>query len=107
MANNYLLVYHGGGPMPATPEEGAQVMKAWTDWFGTLGPALVDGGNPASVVKSIGSDGAVRDGTVNPPTGYSIIKADGIDSAVGLAKGCPLLAIGGTSIEVVETVDAM
>ena len=51
-------------------------MQAWTDWFGTLGDKLVDGGNPVSQVKTIGADGAVRDGTVNPPSGYSIIKAD-------------------------------
>ena len=104
---NYLLVYHGGGPMPTSPEESAKVLRTWTDWFGTLGSALIDGGNPASQVKSIGSDGTVRDGTVNPPTGYSIIKADGIDAAVGLARGCPLLVGGAASIEVVETVDAM
>ena len=39
----YLLAYHGGG-MPATPEEGERVMKAWNDWYGTLGPAIADGG---------------------------------------------------------------
>jgi len=57
---NYVLVYHGGS-MPESPEEGAKVMAAWTSWFGTLGDALVDGGNPASRTKTIGADGSVSD----------------------------------------------
>ena len=35
-----------------------------------------------------------------------MIKADSLDAAVKLAKGCPVLA-GGGSIEVAETVNAM
>ncbi|MDO8483822.1 MAG: hypothetical protein Q7S35_02615 [Candidatus Limnocylindrales bacterium] len=102
---NYLLVYHGGG-MPESPEEGAKVMKAWTDWFGTLGGALVDGGNPVSQVKTIAANGSVSNGGTNPSTGYSVIKADNLDAAVALAKGCPVLHAG-ASIEVAETFEAM
>jgi hypothetical protein len=105
MGTNYLLVYHGGS-MPESEEEGKKVLAAWNDWFGTLGDALVDGGNPVSQVKTIGNDGAVRDGTVNPPTGYSIIKAENLDAAVALAKGCPVL-VDGASVEVAETFAAM
>ena len=36
MANNYLLVYHGGSS-PESPEEGAKAMQAWTDWWTTAG----------------------------------------------------------------------
>lgn len=99
---NYLLVYHGGS-MPESPEAGAKVKQAWTDWFGVLGDKLVDGGNPVSHVKTIASSGAVSDGGVNPSTGYSVIKADSLDAAVALAKGCPLLGSGGGSVEVAET----
>ncbi len=102
---NYLLVFHGGS-MPESPEEGAKVMKAWTDWFGVLGGALVDAGNPVSQVKTIASNGAVSDGGANPSSGYSVIKADNLDAAVALAKGCPVLA-GGASIEVAETFAVM
>jgi hypothetical protein len=104
MANNYVLVYHGGS-MPESPEEGAQVMKAWTDWFATLGAAVVDGGNPASQTKRIAADGSVSDDP-SGPSGYSVIAADSLDQAVELAKGCPVLA-GGASIQVVETFAAM
>jgi hypothetical protein len=101
---NYVLLFHGGS-MPETPEEGAKVMAAWTDWFGTLGEALVDGGNPASKSKTISVDGAVSDDATFP-SGYSIIKADNLDEAVALARGCPVLH-GGASVQVVETFAAM
>jgi len=101
---NYVLVYHGGA-MPESPEEGAKVMKAWTDWFQTIGEALVDGGNPASQTRTIATDGSVSDDP-HGPSGYSVIKADSLDAAVELAKGCPVLQ-GGASIQVVETFNAM
>lgn len=101
---NYVLVYHGGS-MPDSPEEGARVMQAWTDWFGTLGAAIVDGGNPASRTRTIAADGSVADDAAGP-SGYSILKAATLDEAVELAKGCPVLAAG-ASIQVVETFEAM
>jgi hypothetical protein len=101
---SFLLTYHGGA-MPETKEEQGAVMSAWTAWFGTLGDALVDGGNPISRVKAISPDGSVMDPT-SAPSGYSIISADTLDDAVALAKGCPVLA-GGASILVSETFPAM
>ena len=47
---NFLLTFHGGS-MPETKEAQDAVMAAWTGWFGTLGDALVDGGNPISQVE--------------------------------------------------------
>jgi hypothetical protein len=102
---NYLLIYHGGS-MPEGEAEQATVMQAWTDWFGTLGDKLVDGGNPVSQTRTIAANGSTSDGASNPSTGYSIIKADSLDQAVSLAKGCPVLQ-GGASIEVAETFAAM
>ncbi len=102
---NYLLVYHGGS-MPEGEAETAKVMEAWDVWFHQLGGALVDGGNPASGTKVLSPDGAVADGGPSSPTGYSVIRADGHDAAVALARGCPVLAAGGM-VEVVETFAAM
>ena len=101
---NFLLTFHGGS-MPETKEEQDQVMTAWTNWFGTLGGALVDGGNPISQAKAISPDGSVMDAT-SAPSGYSILKADSLDAAVALAKGCPVLA-GGASVLVSETFPVM
>src|SRR6476661_6971964 len=81
---NYLLTYHGGG-MPETKEAQDQVMAAWTSWSGTLGGALVDGGNPVSQSKAISPDGAATDAT-SAPSGYSIITRGDLASAVELAR---------------------
>jgi hypothetical protein len=101
---NFLLTFHGG-TMAQTKDEQDQVMAAWTNWFGKLGDALVDGGNPISKAKAISPDGSVMDPT-STPSGYSIIKASDLDAAVELAKGCPVLA-GGASVLVSETFPVM
>jgi hypothetical protein len=104
---NYLLTYHGGGGMADTEEARAQVMETWGKWFASLGPAIVDGGRPVGQARTIAKDGAVTDGGgANPVSGYSILKADSLDAAVALARGCPVLA-GGGSVEVSETFDVM
>ena len=104
---NYLLAYHGGGGMAQDEAARNALMAQWGKWFQDLGSALVDGGNPVMKARTITSKGAVSDGGgQNPVSGYSVIKADSLDAAVKLAKGCPVLA-GGGSIEVAETVNAM
>src|SRR4051794_37531191 len=103
---NYVLVYKGGG-MAATPEEQQRVMAAWGQWFGGLGQALVDGGNPFSgQASSIGSGGQVTQSASSGLTGYSILKADDLSSATNLARDCPILTSGGT-VEVYETMQVM
>ena len=102
---NYLLVYRGGG-MGNTPEEQQKVMEAWGGWFGSMGAAVVDGGNPCGPSRTISAGGAVADAGASALTGYSVIKADSLDAATKLAKGCPVLATNG-SVEVYETFNAM
>jgi hypothetical protein len=98
----YLLAYHGGG-MPDSEEETARVMAAWTRWYEELGGAVVDPGNPVGSARTIAPDGSVRDGGgANPVSGYTIIEAATLDEAGAKARGCPILA-GGGSIEVCET----
>ena len=102
----YLLSYHGGSA-PDSPAEGEKVMKAWMDWMGGLGKALVDGGNPTGPSKTIGAKGKVSaGGGSNPVTGYSIVEAKTLDDAVTMSKGCPQIASGGT-IEVSELTPIM
>ena len=104
---SFVLLYTGGSN-PQTEAEQAAVMKAWTEWFGSLGSAVVDGGNPFTpMAKSIASNGKVSDGPIGTmATGYSIIKADSLDAAVRIAKGCPQLQSGG-QISVYETFPVM
>jgi len=104
---NFLLAYHGGGGMAQDEAARNKIMADWGKWFQDLGPALVDGGNPVMRAKTLSSKGAVSDGGgQNPVSGYSVVKADSLDAAVKLAKGCPVL-VGGGTIEVAETIDAM
>ena len=72
---NYLLVFHGGGA-PDTPEAQQEVMTAWTRWYDAMGDAVVDGGNPVAMSKTIASDGSVSDGGgANPASGYAVSRA--------------------------------
>ena len=100
---NFVLLYTGGG-MAETEAEQAAVMQAWGAWFGELASALVDGGAPfTSASKSIASNGTVSNSPVGTPaTGYTIIKAESLNAAVEMAKGCPQLRSGG-QISVYET----
>ena len=52
------------------------------------------------------SDGTTSDGGGAGLTGYSILNADSLADAAEKAKGCPILASGGT-VEVYETFDVM
>ncbi len=105
MSSKYLLVYRGGG-MPEGEAAQQAVMAAWGEWFGRLGSAVADEGNPASRSRSISADGTVSAEGRPSVSGYSIVTADSLDAAVELARGCPVLAAG-ASIEVVETPDMM
>ncbi len=88
----YLLVFYGGG-MPETPAAQARVMKQWGTWYGKLGPAVADPGNPFSgAVNKIKADGSVAKGPIGQrATGYTIVEAGSIDAATKMAKGCPIL----------------
>jgi len=99
----YVLAYHGGGL--AAPEDADAVMNSWISWFGELGAAVVDGGNPTGQAVTVNADGSVSaGGGANGISGYSLINADSIDAAAALAKGCPILSAGG-SVEVAEAID--
>ena len=104
---NFLLLYSGGG-MPNSEAEIKAVTQAWMDWFGKLGDAVVDGGNPTTpMAKTIGSDGKVSDGAVGEMcTGYSILKADSYAAALEMAGECPHLGAGG-QVTVYETINVM
>ncbi|MGE0485198.1 MAG: hypothetical protein AB7Q81_13740 [Gammaproteobacteria bacterium] len=100
----YLFVYHGGSA-PKSDAEKARIMDAWGRWFGSLGKAVLDGGNPVGPASTVASDGSVvAHGGANPPSGYSLIEASDRDDAIAKARGCPVLAAGG-SVELAEAFD--
>jgi hypothetical protein len=100
----FLFVYHGGS-RPESKEAAKEVMNAWGKWFGSMGSAVVDGGNPVGESSTVKSDGSVAsNGGANPASGYSLIEASNLKDALAKAKGCPILSAGG-SVEVAEAID--
>ena len=99
----FVLAYTGGSA-PESPEDGDSIMAAWMAWFGELGSAVIDGGNPFAQARTVAPDGTVSDGGNAGLTGYSVIDAADLDDAVAKARGCPVLGSGG-SVEVYTAID--
>jgi hypothetical protein len=100
---NYVFAYSGGKGVAAEEAERDAQMARWGQWFGELGSAVVDGGAATGTAKTVGPGGAVSDRASAGLSGYSIVSADSLDSAVELAKGCPVLEIGG-AVDVYEAI---
>jgi hypothetical protein len=92
----YVYLYKGGG-MPENEEESQRVMAQWQSWFGGLGNAVVDIGNPFGPSTAVG-------GSTSGITGYSVVEAGNLDDAAAKAKGCPILDGGRGSVEVYEAI---
>src|SRR5882762_2004024 len=98
---NYLYIYHSDATTPPTDEG----MKAWMDWFGTLGDKVVDSGNPivsGTKAKAVFKDGVSKldEDTV---VGYSVVKAESLDEAIKMAEGSPLSNAPGCEVRVYQT----
>ena len=107
---DFLLVYRAEySAIPAgTPEQMAAMTKRWMDWISGIAAQnkLADRGN-----RLTGTGQVVRPNNVvtnGPYTeikesigGYSMVKAGSYDEAIEIAKGCPVLTVGG-SVEVRE-----
>ena len=100
----YLLAYKGGS-IPASEQEQKAAMAAWGQWFGSLGTAVVDGGNPFGRSRAVAATGSRGDGA-SALTGYSVLQAESLEAAASLAAGCPILKNGGTG-DVYETINVM
>ena len=100
---NYVFAYSGGKGVATDEAERNAQMARWGQWFGELGAAVVDGGAPPGIAKTVGPGGSVSDGGSRGLTGYSVVTADSLDSAVELAKDCPVLEVGG-AVDVYEAI---
>ena len=90
---HFLFAYHGG-TQPDPPEETEVEIERWRGWFDRIGPAIVDPGNPAGTAKTVSANGESDSGGDNPLSGYTIIRAESIHQAFGLAKVCPIIGDG-------------
>jgi hypothetical protein len=90
----------------ADPSERTEVrddrMKKWNDWFASIGAQMVDGGNPFAPGSMAVEKSGVTTIENHPATGYSIINAAGMDEAVEVAKGCPVLEMKAGAVRVYE-----
>jgi len=63
---------------------------------------MVNPGTPLGQGKLVSADGVSERGP-NHLTGFSIVLADNIDAALGIAQSCPFLEIG--TIEIAEAME--
>jgi hypothetical protein len=94
----YVFVYRA--PIDYVPGE-PDAVTAWTEYRENLGGGVLDFGNPVFSSQRLGN---CEDNT--QLGGYSFITADDLESAVTLAKGAPVLSIGG-GVEVGEITELM
>lgn len=109
----YLLVYRADySQMPQTTNEAAQaVTKTWMDWMQHMEKQnqLVSAGNRLDwgTGKTIKPNNVVVNGPYaeikESIGGYSVIKANSYETALEIAKGCPILQVGG-NVEIREIV---
>lgn len=92
---NYVLLY-SGGTIPETEAEQAEVMAAWGAWYGMMGEAVVDGGNPFNAAMKVTAEG-ISEGSASEPmaTGYTVISAESLTAAAEACKNHPHVKFGG------------
>ncbi|HAK52783.1 MAG TPA: hypothetical protein DCM54_12900 [Gammaproteobacteria bacterium] len=100
--SQFVIVYLGGGE-PSSPEEGEQNFAKYMEWLSSLGSAAVSPANPLKNSSTVNPDGSVTVGTTGM-SGYTIIEAESMDSALEIAKACPFIDTGG-SLEVSELLE--
>jgi hypothetical protein len=103
--NEFLLIFRNdfkSATAQPSPEQLQHIMKEWQNWIGSIAAQnkLVNSGNRLSVEGKVVKPGEV---VTNGPYveikevigGYSIIRADSLDEAAEISKGCPILTVGG------------
>lgn len=111
----YVFIYRNNGNPFTTqsPEQMQKVMASWMEWLAGMAARnkIADRGNRLSMTvgKTVKPDNIVTDGPYTEIkefiSGYTVVKTDSLDEAVELAKGCPILMVGG-NVEVREIVSA-
>ena len=110
----YLYLFRGGdGRMSEmSPEEQQAHMGEWRTWMQGLAEKgqLIDGLPLHSAGKQVSSHGnVITDGPFAEGTevvgGYLMVKAESLDEAVEMSKGCPILTGDEGHIEVREILD--
>lgn len=100
---DFLLIFEGGGDPDWTtkqsPAEIREGLAAWGAWFEEL-EKTGNLRNPGAALENEGAALASKNGevvldTLSPELkeligGYSVVQAESLDSALEMAKGCPI-----------------
>ncbi|MGA8725756.1 MAG: hypothetical protein WB565_11990 [Acidimicrobiales bacterium] len=79
------FVFSYRGPAGYIPN--AETSSAWRAWFDSMGNQLVDLGKPVVGLDTVGNTSSES----TELGGYSVIRADSLEAAKVIAKGCPQL----------------
>ncbi len=102
--NEFVLIFRNDflPEVKFSPDEMQAIMQHWQEWMGGIAAKgqLADSGNRLSSNGSIVKpNNVITDGPFveikEIVSGYIAIKAASIDEAVEIAKGCPILKVGG------------
>lgn len=109
----YLFAFrsaHYSTPPTATPEEAAAMTQKWMDWVGGIAAQgkLASRGNRLQFGgKVVKPNAVITDGPYTEIKealgGFIVVKTDSLEDAAEIAKGCPILTIGG-NVEVREMI---
>jgi hypothetical protein len=100
----FILLFRSAsnGDARPSPEQLQNITKPWQDWMGSIAAQdkLASRGNRLSFEGAAVLPGnVVTDGPYAEVKeilgGYIVVKTAGLDDAIELAKGCPILSIGG------------
>lgn len=112
---NFLFLYEGGDPdweANTTPEQMQEIMGYWDKWMQDLSARglLVSGGDALhNGGVRLNANGVATDIAASEfkdlVGGYSIVAAETIEQAVELAKSCPVLSDGESTIQIREVMN--
>ena len=98
---DYLFIYRGEAG-PHKPDAASEMTQRWIKWIVSIGEQghLKDRGQPLeNSGRVVAGNSIVTDGpyaeTKDLISGFTIVKADDLDQAVALTKGCPIFEVGG------------
>ena len=82
--SKFVFLFHGQS------EVTDEVSAAWHEWFESIGPHIVDSGNPFGAGREVtAGTGVDLTPAMAPASGYTIVSADSLDAAEKLLVGCP------------------
>lgn len=104
-----MMLFRGGDArrLDQSPEDMQAHMQRWGKWMGDMGEKgqfiggqpLENGGKTLTGTKMVVSDGPFAEGK-EIVGGYIICKANSLEEAVEISKGCPVFEFEDGSVEV-------